>query len=85
MNCVHCVFYERLKASPSNPPCINCSSDPSDKGYCVAVLSEQGYIPVITRIVEKARAHDIIRRGTSNGGNFQLLRWCTEKGAYLFA
>lgn len=84
MNCIHCVFYERLQINPANPPCSNCSTDISDKGYCVAVMSDQGYVPVVTKIIEEAQAREIIQRGTKNGGNFQLLRWSPDKGAYLF-
>jgi len=85
MNCMHCVFFERQRANPVNPPCTSCASDTSDKGYCVAVLSEQGYVPVITRITEESRAREILKRGTKNGGEFQLLLWSSEKCAYLFA
>jgi hypothetical protein len=85
MNCEQCVFYSRREENPTNPPCISCAADASDKGYCVAVISEQGYVPVITRIIEESRAREIIQRGIRNGSTFQLLHWSTEKCAYLLS
>lgn len=82
MNCEECVFYSRLQESSINPPCITCSSDTSDKGFCVALRSEQGFVPVITKIAEETRAREIIRRGMRNGSPLQLLLWSMEKRAY---
>lgn len=82
MNCGQCVFYTRRQQNPANPPCSSCTSDPSDKGYCVAVASVQGFVPVITKIADESRARDIIRHGMQNGSIFQLLQWSIEESAY---
>ena len=83
MNCESCVFYSRFQQNPGTTPCINCASDYSDKGYCVAVSSEFGLVPVITKIADEDHARDIIARGMRNGGYFELLQWSTEINAYL--
>lgn len=84
MSCEQCVFYSRLQENPLSPPCISCSTDRSDKGYCVAAKSEQGFVPVISKIAEETRAREIVQRGISNGSTLQLLLWSTEKNVYQF-
>ncbi len=82
MSCVQCAFYSQLQHNPIGPPCPSCSSDPSDKGYCVAVESQHGYVPIITKIPNEVKALEIIRRGLRNGGRFMLLMWSVETRAY---
>ena len=80
--CEECAFYDRQQQSQSATPCISCISDPSDKGYCVAVLSEFGLVPVITKIFDESQAREILARGMRNGSCFQLLQWSGEANAY---
>jgi len=58
--------------------------DKSDKGYCVAAKSEQGFVPVISKIAEEDRARAIVQRGRNNGSALQLLLWSKEKHIYQF-
>lgn len=85
MTCEECVFFNRLQNSRNSTPCISCSTDPSDKGYCVAVNSEFGFVPVITKIFDEGHAREIIARGTQNGNCFELLLWSKEINAYQLA
>lgn len=82
MTCEACVFYTRMQQNRSTTPCISCATDPSDKGYCVAVNSEFGFVPVITKIFDEDRAREIIARGSRKGSCFELLQWSTENCAY---
>ncbi len=82
MNCGQCVFYGQLQHYPVSPPCPSCSSDPTDKGYCVAVRSETGYTPVVTKIFDEKKAREIIRRGMRHGTRFMLLSWSVENRAF---
>jgi hypothetical protein len=85
MTCEECVFYSRLQQNRSSTPCISCTTDPSDKGYCIAINSEFGFVPVISKIFDEARAREIIARGTRNGSSFELLLWSKEINAYRTA
>jgi hypothetical protein len=82
MKCEECAFYSRKQQDRSTPPCTSCNSDLSDKGYCVAVNSETGLIPVITKIFDENHAREIIARGMRNGSCFELLHWSNEVRAY---
>lgn len=82
MTCEECVFYGRLQKNGTNTPCVSCSIDPSDKGYCVAVNSESGIVPIITKIFDEEHAREIIARGSRNGSCFELLRWSSEINAF---
>jgi hypothetical protein len=82
MTCNECVFYSRRQQQLSNTPCISCTSDLTDKGYCVAVNSEIGLVPVVTKIFDEGHARAIIARGSRNGSRFQLLHWSNEINAY---
>ena len=85
MACEECVFYSRLQNGKGNTPCISCSTDPSDKGYCVAINSEFGLVPVITKIFDEGHARAIIARGSQNGSCVELLLWSKDINAYQFA
>lgn len=80
MTCKECVFYERRQQR--SPPCISCASDLSDKGFCVAVNSEIGLVPVVSKIFDENHARAIIARGRRSGSRFQLLHWSNEISAY---
>lgn len=80
MTCKECVFYERRQQR--SPPCISCVSDLSDKGFCVAVNSEIGLVPVVSKIFDESHARAIIDRGRRSGSRFQLLHWSNEICAY---
>lgn len=80
MTCKECVFYERRQQR--SPPCISCASDLSDKGFCVAVNSEIGLVPVVSKIFDENHARAIIDRGRRSGSRFQLLHWSCEINAY---
>lgn len=84
MTCEECVFNSRLQHNRNSTPCISCSADQSDKGYCVAVNSEFGLVPVITKIFDEGHARDLISRGFRNGTCFELLLWSKELNAYQF-
>lgn len=83
MRCEQCVFYSRLQQSHSSTPCISCTSDMSDKGFCVAVDSEFGLVPVISKIFDEGQAREIIARGMQHGSSFALLQWSCALNAYL--
>jgi len=51
----------------------------------VAVNSEFGFVPVITKIFDEGHAREIIARGTQNGNCFELLLWSKEINAYQLA
>jgi len=81
MMCKECVFFERRQQR--SPPCISCASDLSDKGFCVAVNSEIGLVPVVSKIFDEDHARAIINRGNRSGGSrLQLLHWSNEICAY---
>jgi len=82
MACEECVFYSRKLQDRSSPPCLSCQSDFSDKGYCVAVNSETGMVPVITKISDEHQAREILARGMRNGNCFELLYWSNDINAY---
>ena len=48
----------------------------------MAVNSEFGFVPVITKIFDEGRAREIIARGSRKGSCFELLQWSTENCAY---
>jgi hypothetical protein len=85
MPCDDCVFFARFQQNPLSPPCISCAGDRSDKGYCIAVYSEFGLMPVVSKIADPALAQEIIQRGADNGSRFRLLRWCKERRVYQYA
>lgn len=85
MTCKECAFYERRQQRHSSTPCISCTSDLSDKGFCVAIRSEIGLVPVVTKIFDENHARAIIDRGSRSGNRFQLLHWSSEISAYQTA
>ncbi|MGM0593441.1 MAG: hypothetical protein ACQETD_02800 [Pseudomonadota bacterium] len=82
MSCNECAFQDGQHTRRIPIPCNSCRSDDSDKGFCIASLSRNGYVPVVLRIADRAQAEQILSRGRNNGTELELLRWSPEKGAF---
>lgn len=85
MSCDDCVFLDNQKREHIAIPCNSCQGDSSDKGYCVAARTSFGYTPIITKIFDRSRAADIMRRANRCGSEVELLLWSSQINAFCKA